>query len=380
MPFRPIHPLAITMWDFSWIERRWTGAGYEDWDVALDELVERGYDAVRIDAYPHLVASDPVKEWLVHSCGQHGTWGTPAPVRIRILPELLEFIGKCRDRKVMVGLSTWYKEDAENVRGRIKTPQDQAVQWLATLRHIDKAGLLDSICYVDLCNEFPWPKWAVFLYRTQDAPEMPLDSPELAAWMNAAIAPLKSAYPQLDYTFSFYSQAERWAKADVSSFGVLEPHIWMAASGTSDYYARIGYSSKTDSFQRVVEAGKQEYLARKAYYDERLTGLIDKTAAWSRAVGLPLITTECWALIHYKDWPQLEWDWIKEICELGVRQAAATGRWTGIATSNFCGPQFVGMWRDIDWHRRMTKLIREADIDAALQSRGAAGQAGVDRG
>src|SRR5580658_1782814 len=31
------HPRAITMWEFSWIERRWPGAGYEDWDQALDE-------------------------------------------------------------------------------------------------------------------------------------------------------------------------------------------------------------------------------------------------------------------------------------------------------------------------------------------------------
>jgi hypothetical protein len=31
-----LHPLAITMWDFSWIERRWPGAGYEDWDDVLD--------------------------------------------------------------------------------------------------------------------------------------------------------------------------------------------------------------------------------------------------------------------------------------------------------------------------------------------------------
>jgi hypothetical protein len=42
------HPRAITMLEFSWIERRWAGAGYEDWDRALDELKERGYNAVRI--------------------------------------------------------------------------------------------------------------------------------------------------------------------------------------------------------------------------------------------------------------------------------------------------------------------------------------------
>jgi hypothetical protein len=29
-----VHPCAITMWEFSWIERRWPGAGYEDWDHA----------------------------------------------------------------------------------------------------------------------------------------------------------------------------------------------------------------------------------------------------------------------------------------------------------------------------------------------------------
>ena len=36
------YPYAIAMWDFSWIERRWPGAGYEDWDRALDELKPTG--------------------------------------------------------------------------------------------------------------------------------------------------------------------------------------------------------------------------------------------------------------------------------------------------------------------------------------------------
>ena len=53
------------MWDFSWLERRWPGAGYEDWDKILDELAERGYHADRIDAYPHLVAENPMKEWTL---------------------------------------------------------------------------------------------------------------------------------------------------------------------------------------------------------------------------------------------------------------------------------------------------------------------------
>ena len=45
------------MWNFSWQERRWDGAGYENWDKILDEVTERGYNAVCIDAYPHLAFS-----------------------------------------------------------------------------------------------------------------------------------------------------------------------------------------------------------------------------------------------------------------------------------------------------------------------------------
>src|ERR1700709_2850137 len=69
---KPPRPLAIAMWDFSWLERRWPGGGYENWNRALDELVERGYNAVRIDAFPHLVSAGPRRAWeLVPVWTQH---------------------------------------------------------------------------------------------------------------------------------------------------------------------------------------------------------------------------------------------------------------------------------------------------------------------
>src|SRR5258708_38853736 len=39
------YPLAITMWDFSWLERRRPGARYEDWHLILDELKPRRHAA-----------------------------------------------------------------------------------------------------------------------------------------------------------------------------------------------------------------------------------------------------------------------------------------------------------------------------------------------
>ena len=106
------------MWDFSWIERRWPGAGFEDWPLALDELVERGYDAVRIDAFPHLVSSDPNKEWTLLPVWSVNDWGSPALNKIRVQPGLNLFISLCKERRVKVGLSTWYREDSTNARLR----------------------------------------------------------------------------------------------------------------------------------------------------------------------------------------------------------------------------------------------------------------------
>jgi hypothetical protein len=80
---------AITMWDFSWLERRWPGAGYEDWDKALSELTERGYNAVRIDAFPHLLAEGPEKEWTLKEVWCIQNWGSPVINKVKIQPFLL---------------------------------------------------------------------------------------------------------------------------------------------------------------------------------------------------------------------------------------------------------------------------------------------------
>jgi len=112
------------MWDFSWLERRWPGAGYEGWDTVLDELVMRGYDAVRIDAYPHLVAAEPERTWELVPVWSVQDWGSPAKNKVRVQPELNKFIAECGDRGVRVALSTWFREDTGNTRMRIRSAKE----------------------------------------------------------------------------------------------------------------------------------------------------------------------------------------------------------------------------------------------------------------
>lgn len=115
-----------------------------------------------------------------------------------------------------------------------------------------------------------------------------------------------------------------------------------------------------------MKSGRAEYEHNRADYDRLLFDQIDRVADWSRETGLALYTTECWSIVDYKDWPGLDWDWVLDLNERAVKHAVSKGRWVGIATSNFCGPQFIGMWREIEWHQNLTTLIKSARIDPDL--------------
>lgn len=380
------HPHAIAMWDFSWLERRWPGAGYEDWDQALGELTDRGYDAVRIDAYPHLIAADPDQPWDLLPCWDQQTWGAPAPVSVRPLESLIDFLRAARRAGVRVALSTWFRDDTAHTRMRIRTPANLAHVWATTLGHLDDAGLLADLLYVDLCNEFPLGGWAPFLYgeRWWNAPASErsgiadalwavADSradARIARWMREPIELLRTRYPQLRYMFSFSTEFDTWEAQDISYFDDLDIHIWMANSPFGDYYETVGYYFERFSpvgYDNVVRRGKALYESRRDTYDAALFDTIDFGASWSRRTGKPLYTTEGWSLVDYKDWPGLEWGWILDLNALAIERAAATGRWAGLCTSNFCGPQFVGMWREVGWHRDMTSIITGAQIDNDLR-------------
>jgi hypothetical protein len=325
----------------------------------LDELRERGYNAVRIDAYPHLIAGGADRVWTLLPEWNQQDWGAPAKCRVRVQPELNRFIGKCAERGIVVALSTWFREDAGNQRLKMASPRDLGLVWKATLDSIQAAGLLGSILYVDLCNEFPLQVWAPFTPKG-----LLRASPEGVRWMAEPVGLLREAYPELAYTFSFTTECETWRKQDVSMLDFLELHLWM--THFSDFYQQVGYNYErfeSKGYENLAEKAETLYRSKPDYWKKRLEdGIRTLAAEWSVASGKPLITTECWSLVDYKDWPLLNWEWIKELCETGVRAAAETGRWAAMATSNFCGPQFRGMWRDVAWHRKMTSVIRSASL------------------
>ncbi len=359
-------PLAIAMWDFSWIERRWPGAGFEEPGKALDELAERGYDAVRIDAFPHLFASGAEKEWTLLPVWYSNDWGSPYKNRIRLLPAFLDFLQECRKRGIRAALSSWYREDEKQVRMQITSPEKMAENWLAVLRWLKKEGLLDVILYVDLCNEWPGDFWAPYF----------INEPTWMTWsgwhtkrsmeyMKRSIEILRREFPSVPFCYSFDGwDVSHYHNRDLSFFDLAEHHIWMAKLNDGEYEKEVGKADNPrfseNYYHLMVDRAFDVYNRRKDYWDFLLVQGINQLAEAGKAAGLPLVTTECWGIVDYKDYPLLDWGWIKEICSLGVETASASGQWAIMATSNFASPQFVGMWRDIAWHRRLTDRIHRA--------------------
>ncbi|MEK0315813.1 cellulase-like family protein [Cohnella sp. 56] len=358
MRYKLQQPAAIAMWDFSWLERRWPGGGYEDWDRALDELQERGYNAVRIDPYPHFIAfgtSDTV--WQLPPVWPDLDWGSPAALQLHdVQGNLIVFMEKCKARGLQVGLSTWFREDARNVRMFIHSPQMLADIWKRTLELLGANDLLDMVLYVDLTNEYP--NWVPFI--TGDLNRVAGPAVE---WMNESLDALRRHYPEVPLCFSYSSEFDTLDRQDPSHMDLLEPHIWMV--DFSDFYRRAGIGDDEDrasTFKRLARSGAELYAADPAYWVRCLLSGIRLFSEYSVKVGKPLITTECWGVIFYKDWPTLRWDWVKALCEFGTIEASKTGRWAAIATSNFAGPQFRGMWDDIAWHRRLTDIIHRGAL------------------
>jgi hypothetical protein len=261
---------------------------------------------------------------------------------------------------VRVGLSTWFRQDVNDIRRRIATPGEHARIWIETIAALRRAGGADDLLFVDLCNEFPGDKWAPFF---QNAPHSAWDGTTDAAvaWMQAAVAAFRAAEPGLPCTVSF-AGFDAGQRVDWSFCDLLEPHIWMAQS-TPEFYREVGYHYQgrdPSGLEALAQRAEPSYRARPEYWQRFLCERIHGWAETSRRCARPLMTTECWGPVDYKDWPGLDWGWVKELCEYGVHEALATERWIAVATSNFCGPQFHGMWRDVAWHQRLTRSIKTA--------------------
>ena len=373
------------MWDFSWLFRHHPQGGFEHWDRVLDDLMDRGYDAIRLDAFPQFIgrADDGSRLDEIRSEVEPGrpvSWGNQVDVTVRPEASLLTFLGLCRDRGLHVAPSAWFLGHG-TTRTRAFSGVDGFVRaWDDVLRLLDTHGLLRDVLYVDLLNEFPL--WHDFVWLKDELGRAgagadsgadahvwrpgtrltPAQAELARGFAREVIGRLRRSWPSLRFTTSLsYAEHVPWQEAAMDGFGVLDVHVWAThhpACATQTNYFEEVHPLHPDGRYAAAQAE-----LRRWWRDERteITAFLDAeigaTARRARALGIPAGNTEGWGPINWTERPDLDWTFVKEAGALGVSLARQHG-FGFICTSNFTHPQFAGLWADVGWHREMTSEIR----------------------
>jgi hypothetical protein len=374
---------SVTMWDYSWLLRRQGAeAEYADVNKVLDELAERGYDVVRIDAFPHWIAAGRDGESLssIHSTAQPPgfMWGNHSDVTVEPRAALSQFLAGLADRGLTAGLSTWLTPDKTGRGEQVRTPQDLARIWIETLRFIHDQGLLHVVQWVDLCNE--WPAWTPGIWpdvfgsidsvfgMTEPFTDQQIERLDR---FQLSLVLVREEFPGIPLTLSYYLRSPHLPlRTDLQrlasdEFDFAEPHIWLAAASPK-FVERTAW--RNDWNDDVTVLTDHERLIRRRYAAERedylaeLAVALDEWQGWAAERGLPLWTTEGWASVGWS--PDLVpgwdgWDYVKDAGAAAIG-LAIDRNWKGICTSNFSQPHHVGMWADVEWHQAQTSRIRNA--------------------
>ena len=290
------NPLAIAMWDYSWILRHHRYGEFEDWDRVLDELSIRGYNAIRMDAMPQFVAADTdgtiesafkstKKDW------RPALWGNDYTMHFNPREALLEFLPKCKKYDIKVGLATWFLRHGTERKDIFMEEGGLLRAWDATLEFLQDHNLLDNVIYVDILNEYPF--WHGYdwlkneLNKRSDIEQFKLDNPDANVpdidagnmkvnplkrqfyneFINTTILKLKEKYTQLDF-FASLDSGMQLDQIDLSNFEALDYHVWFAHSGKVPGLNDINTRDQTLDLSKI-------YASLMDYWSENRSSLIE---------------------------------------------------------------------------------------------------------
>jgi hypothetical protein len=379
-------PVAIAMWDFSWILRHHRYGDFENWDAVLEGLAERGYNAVRIDAMPQFVAADTsghseTEFRAVKNGWQPSLWGNDYTMSFRPHEALLEFLPKCSKYGIKVGLATWFMQHGTNRKDIFKEEGGLVRAWDETLSFLNANGLLDNVIYVDLLNEYPnwhgydWLKKnmnrlsGLEQYKPgnpePNVPDQIISGKNANAeqqkfyndFIRSTIKTFKVKYPDMDFYASLDSSMEL-DRIDLSVFGALDYHIWFAHSGKVPGLDKVGARDQSQDYREVYSALLSYWKENKNELVTWMDGRLNSISAAAAKNKIVCGNTEGWGPISWFDHPELGWEWVKESAEICVDLARKHENYKFICTSNFTHPHFSGMWEDIRWHQKITSRIK----------------------
>lgn len=416
--FAPATPLAISLWDFSWYTQAGPGEPFEDLDAAFDQLIARGFTAVRICAMPFLLFSGRVEPTDLMVCGLGDNYGqrtrwynVHGGYRLDPLTRLEALFDAAARHGVQVIVSsweyqqspcfvtddTWYQALAAVPGPQRATAMADAQAGLVT--HLRRHGLADPIAYVELHNEVDN---CALVPAEPDSP--PGHYARLRGPLEHGLARFRAAHPDLPVT---YSLGEPWPTefADLPAADVTHVHFYVYGV-LATLYEAVGLSHGTNPRPDTVfptptlasmlrpDAPPRDRYQPSAPWQSAATGIspdlfyvhdwvdpdqwdrwlyehyeehhtamqdtlqswVDATAALASAHNAPAVLGE--GVVGYTPlYARFEEDDIgKDLAELTVRGALRAGFAGTVLTSN-AAPHHPTWWTDAEWMRKLNAEI-----------------------
>ncbi len=373
------------MWDYSWLRSGDPGGAFANLPRCLDELVERGFNTVRIDAFPTIIArlphQDAVIEWEARP---HQTWGPSTMAQRRApLPELVGFLRLCRERGIHAILSTWNGTLAALPSTGENGVDELRRGWEIVLDRLAAEDLFDRVLYVDLDQEFPY--FSPFRARLDELGAVPAVQAEgeaaamaaagrrertrglawneeqldaTAAYVRDLVGHFQARHPGLRYTLSLTGFWKEFRLLALDHLEVLELHFWLHGSrfdNRTGFYRDLVKDRSPGNrsiYRHRIDAA---FRALRGHFLAEMRNRLDYASAWGREAAAPVITTEAWGPWWYMDHEGLDWGWLREWCSECNLLAADAGLW-GSTPWNYSHPYFAN-WHDVAWYRSVNEAF-----------------------
>lgn len=361
--------LAMACWDYAWplgLDGRAAGGAVER---LLDETVARGFNAVRLDPYPHLLAT-PDNGVHLDRCellpeADHRRDVQAGATTVHIRQAFKRLLLAARDRGLKLWLTGFFLPDSRARRSFVRRPGDFVDVWAQTLELARQWGALDTIVAVDFCHHFPFPPGSYGSVRRifGRAPNRPLPATwkraqeqEVERYLLDVPRALRALFPDIRFGLSVsVSHAEYPRQMDTSELDFLDLGLWL------DDDPRFRLASGADLpvpgvlRQRLAGPVRQALLETTGeHWSGRLQQQLERRLAFARVRRLePVLGEGYLSLAKAPDnlptgWAGLTEDVVLKALEEGV---------SVMTPSSLARPHTGWLWRETRWLADLNRMI-----------------------
>lgn len=325
--------LAITDWDYSWLLRV-AGVGEDEFHLLprrMAELTERGFNALRVDVWPHLIApgrheEKETEEFVILPHRQRDSDRGSREVRqIQPRERLLRLAQAAQDAGISLWLTSWFLPDTQARRSQLRNPEDFVRVWHATLEWLRSKGALAPVVALDFAHRFPdqpagygaWqhvfhrpPQWAKRAWRAGT----PKAVQRINRYLNEIPQQLRTMFPQLHYGLSMaMERAGQVRELDVSELDFLDLHLTEMKKGarvrTDELSRRLAEHQsfcRLHQLQPALTGGSHLLSERKPYVPE-LCRLGEQGVEEALVHGVQVINPSHYARPQDRLWDEAAW-------------------------------------------------------------------------